>query len=127
MVVTGSRDWDNARAITASLEALEKVPGLAVVIEGGALGADRIAGQWAARARARGIAWVRFPADWQRFGKWAGPLRNDEMRDWLLFARDRCGWHPYYLAFPLMESRGTWDMVRKCNEAGIKGTVLPGY
>lgn len=121
VAVTGSRRWTDRLAITSALEALE--PFLAVVIEGGAPGADRIAGQWAAQARYRGIGWVRFPADWKTYGKAAGPRRNAEMVAWLLGAEDRCDWQPYYLAFPLPDSKGTWDMVDQCLASGIKGII----
>jgi hypothetical protein len=72
-----------------------------------ALGADRIAARvWAAW----GMATKGYPADWLRYGKGAGPLRNGRM------VNDRAD---LCLAFPLPGSTGTWDCVRKARAAGI--------
>lgn len=123
-VITGSRSWSDRTPIVGRLEQIG--PELACVIEGGAKGADRIAGQWAAAARKRGVGWVRFPADWKKNGRAAGPLRNREMLDWAEQARDRVGWEPFVLAFPGPESIGTWDMVNEAKRRGIKGVVVRG-
>ena len=120
IAVTGSRDWTNVEAITAALSALE--PWIAVVIEGRQRGADRIAGRWASEARQRGVGWVPFYADWQRYGRRAGPMRNAAMVEYLNQCR-AIGLAPYYLAFPLEHSVGTWEMVDRCKAAGIKGMI----
>ena len=46
------------------------------VISGGAPGVDRSADLW---ARSRGLPSFVFPADWDRHGKAAGKMRNQEM------------------------------------------------
>lgn len=48
----------------------------AVLIDGDARGADRLAGEW---ARARGIENLKFVADWAGQGRAAGPIRNERM------------------------------------------------
>lgn len=121
LCVSGSRKWKDAGAILTRLVELE--PQLAVVIEGGAPGADRIAGKWASRARKRGVAWVRFPADWDRYGKKAGPVRNAQMVTYLLQAAE-LGWEPRLLAFPLGASPGTRNMIEQCKAAGVHGVVV---
>lgn len=73
VLVCGSRFWMNAVAIRSRLAVL---PADAVVIHGGARGADRLA---EAEAKARGLTVDPYPADWQRFGPAAGPLRNRKM------------------------------------------------
>lgn len=76
-----------------------------VVVEGGAKGADKLANLWAKHA---GLRYETFPADWKAHGKAAGPIRNQQM---LEAGVDLC------VHFP--GGRGTADMVRRCNEAGV--------
>lgn len=126
-IIAGSREWTDRKAIERRLEAIEATGELACVIEGGAQGADRIAGQWAARARKRGIGWVRFPAEWRRNGVYnphAGKGRNVEMARWAVAARERCGWEPRLLAFQLDGSSGTAHMIQTCKDLGIHGVVV---
>lgn len=49
------------------------------VVSGGASGADACGEEW---AKERGIPVKRFPADWNKFGKAAGPIRNAQMADY---------------------------------------------
>jgi hypothetical protein len=46
------------------------------ILSGGARGADRLAEQYACD---HGLGVERFPADWARYGRAAGPQRNEEM------------------------------------------------
>lgn len=58
------------QAVRAYVRAL---PSDAVVISGGALGVDTVAVE---EARARGLAHQVYRADWQRYGRRAGAIRN---------------------------------------------------
>jgi hypothetical protein len=58
-----------------------------------------------------------FPADWDKHGKAAGPIRNSAMLEH--------GKPDICLAFPLPGSKGTWDMVRKANAAGLEVRIFP--
>lgn len=49
---------------------------ITVVISGCAKGADSLGAKW---ARDRGIEVEPYPAQWSRYGRKAGPLRNIEM------------------------------------------------
>jgi hypothetical protein len=49
------------------------------VVSGGASGVDTLGERF---ARERGIPVRRFPADWSRFGRSAGPRRNREMAEY---------------------------------------------
>lgn len=48
-----------------------------------AAGADLHGEDW---ARRRGITVTRFPADWQTYGRAAGPIRNRQMADYATHA-----------------------------------------
>ena len=77
------------------------------VVEGDAPGVDRIAGYW---ARKNGLTNLKFPADWEKYGTAAGPIRNKQMLDE--------GKPDLVVAFP--GGKGTANMVKLAEEAGIK-------
>ena len=59
-------------ALSRRAEAEDEV----VVISGTARGADQMGEEWAA---SRGCEVIRMPAQWDKYGKSAGPKRNEEM------------------------------------------------
>lgn len=114
ILVTGSRDWQDKDAIRRALLAIAQNVGqgdLITVVHGDAAGADRIAGDVAIE---QGWEIDVYPADWDRYGKRAGPIRNSAM---LVKRPDIC------VAFPIPGSRGTWDMVHKA-EAALVPTLV---
>lgn len=56
-----------------------------------------------------------FPADWKRYGRGAGPVRNQQMIE--EGGADGC------IAFP--GGRGTADMVRRAKNAGLDVIEVP--
>jgi len=108
ILVTGSRDWDDISAIFDTLNHLMKKWGTnLVVVHGGAKGADTIAGQWA------GVQFVQeevHPADWEKYGKRAGFIRNAEMVN---LGADIC------VAFIKNNSRGATMCADLAEKAGI--------
>lgn len=77
------------------------------IIQGGAAGTDQLAREW---ARSRGVSDRTFRADWIKYGKGAGPIRNQRMLD--EGKPDIC------IAFP--GGAGTADMVRRAKAAGVE-------
>ena len=80
---------------------------LVTIISGGAKGADSMAEDWAI------VHWCSFKeykADWNKHGKAAGPIRNQQMLEE--------GKPDLVVAFP--GGRGTADMVKRAREAGVK-------
>jgi hypothetical protein len=76
VVVTGGRTYADRDRLYAVLSAVwSRYPGCTLV-EGGALGADRLAREW---ARANAVAVETVVANWATHGKSAGPRRNREM------------------------------------------------
>jgi len=115
VVVTGGRsfpeeDGDRIRQDLRTLSAL----GLERVAHGWAAGADRIARLWAedflGSAGTRG-----YPADWRRDGRAAGPRRNVRMLE-----AER---PDLVLAYPIRDSRGTWNCVTEALARGITVAV----
>src|SRR3990172_1804651 len=75
ILICGSRMWTDVEPIRAYLKTL---PANATIITGASAGADRIAAQV---ARELGLNVEEYPADWKRFGRAAGPIRNTQMLD----------------------------------------------
>jgi hypothetical protein len=111
VLICGSRNWTDEKAI---FEVVGRLPSGTTVITGGARGADRIADDAAA---SRGLARVVENADWDRYGKRAGFIRNVKMLDMLTPQEDEV------IAFWDGESRGTEHTIRAARERGIKVTV----
>ena len=104
LLITGGRDFTDAAVIEKALMDIEQRPD--VIIHGDAAGADRVAGQVAAKW---GIEVWKFPANWARYGKSAGPRRNYQMI--------QEGRPTHVLAFP--GGAGTANMVKQASKAGL--------
>jgi predicted Rossmann-fold nucleotide-binding protein len=78
VLICGGRDYDDRDALQAALDRLHAEHGFAVVIAGGARGADTLAAQWAER---RGLPAQVYMAEWEKLGRKAGPIRNQRMLD----------------------------------------------
>ena len=81
VVVAGGRTFNDLAMMTVHLNALFKTKRLTheiVIISGTARGADQTGEQYADNT---GATLIRFPADWDTFGKSAGYIRNKEMAE----------------------------------------------
>lgn len=78
LIIAGSRHYPAGKADELVAKAMQHVPRPAVVLCGCATGIDEAGERWAA---ANGIPVERHPADWEKHGRAAGPLRNREMAE----------------------------------------------
>lgn len=74
------------------------------IISGTCRGTDKMGEEY---AREEGMAVARFPADWSRYGKMAGPRRNGEMARYAM----KKGCNGVLIAFLRADSRGTKNMI----------------
>ena len=107
VIVCGSREWSNRALISHSLAALREQGKKVTIVHGDARGADTLAASVAANL---GYAVEAYPANWARFGRGAGPIRNEEMAS---MGADLC------LAFWDGHSKGTKDMISRAREHEI--------
>ncbi len=107
ILVCGGRDYADRNRVYDVLDEIHHETPVTAIIEGGAAGADHFACLWSAKRDIDGHQ--RFVADWTLHGKAAGPLRNARM-----LAEGR---PDLVIAFP--GGRGTADMVRKAEAAGV--------
>ena len=78
VVVAGCRNFADYARLKAELSAyfLSLAPCTVIIVSGCAAGADALGERYAAE---HGLAIERFPADWERYGRAAGPMRNRQM------------------------------------------------
>lgn len=102
LLICGSRKWNDGGLIGLIIDAIKPE----VVIHGSAKGADSYADFW---ARFKKIEVEAYPAEWDRWGKTAGVIRNQKMLDE--------GKPDAVFAFGY--GRGTDDMVQRAQAAGL--------
>lgn len=115
VIVCGSRYWTEPEPIRNVIRWVATNGRSSVVIHGGAPGADTLAGFI---AQSEGLNVLTFPADWERWGKRAGPIRNTQM---LASGRPEM---VFGFTNDLTQSRGTADMLRKAAAARIPAYVI---
>ena len=102
IVIAGTRTYHNyeeAKAyIDLCIREIRKQFTL-VFLSGECSGADRLGERYAAE---NGFAIERYPAEWEKYGKAAGPMRNEQMAQ----AAD------YVICFWDGKSRGTYSMIQ---------------
>lgn len=76
VLVTGGRSFENRALLFEAMDRLHEERGISTLIHGAAKGADTLAGEW---AESRGVEVIACPADWRRYGRAAGPIRNKQM------------------------------------------------
>lgn len=78
LIIAGGRDRSLSESDFERLDKLRESTPVDEVVSGGAPGVDTHGEFW---ARSRGIPVARFPADWLKQGKAAGPIRNRKMAE----------------------------------------------
>lgn len=113
VLICGSRSWTDQDAINYAIFGL---PLDSIIIHGAAAGADTLADQAAAMW---GLTRYPYPADWAKYGRRAGPIRNQQMLDEgcpdLVIAFRRRGPSP-----------GTDDMIKRARAEGIPVEIHEG-
>ncbi len=110
LAIVGSRTYTNYSEFSEYVwKYLDgRVPNL--IISGGASGADTMAKEFASE---HNIPFKEYPADWKRFPKSAGVIRNSDI----------VSNSTHVLAFPSVAGRGTQDTMKKAETLKRKLTV----
>jgi len=109
IVISGSRNWSGEDLYLKIRSLLLQMPPETTLIHGGCRGVDMTADR---AAREIGMPVKVFPAEWERYGLKAGPIRNAQMLDQnpdIVYV-----FHPN-----LGESKGTLDMIKQAKSRGI--------
>src|SRR5258705_2198455 len=106
VLVTGGRGFKDAELLRATLARLSSQVQFTELIHGGAQGADTLAQEWALEQK---IPIKMFRADWESYGKAAGPIRNQQM-----LAEGKPD-----LVVAFQGGCGTANMVRRAQQAAV--------
>ena len=108
ILICGDRNYQDWIKVQEYLDTISRTT---IIIHGGARGADSLAGNLATSLKMKVI---KFPADWDKYGKAAGVLRNQQMLD---------EGHPdlvVYFHKDIENSKGTRDMLKRATDSGIR-------
>lgn len=111
VIVAGSRDFSDYFLLEKHLDEIKTRYGITEIVSGTARGADKLGEIY---AKLHDIPIKQFPADWNRYGKRAGYLRNKEMAEYA----DAC------ICFWINGSKGTKMMIDLAKEYKIRLRVV---
>lgn len=106
VIVCGGRNFRSPAQVWRALDRFHEATPISELMQGGATGVDEFASQWAAH---NGIKRYVCRADWDRYGRAAGPKRNARMLEWM---------PDLVIAFP--GGPGTANMVKQARDAGVR-------
>jgi hypothetical protein len=112
VLVCGGRDFVDERLLYRVLDRRHAMAPFSKLVHGNARGADSMAARWATD---RAVPVVGYPAQWDLYGRSAGPRRNAQMLE--LEKPD------LVIAFPT-GGPGTADMIGKAHTANIRVVVV---
>ena len=110
IIIAGGREFWNSELVADTMKPYLENPGL-VIVCGMARGADLCGKQWADN---NNIPVEEYPADWNRYGKRAGYLRNEAM------SREA----DILVAFWDGKSKGTFNMINIMKKANKEVIVI---
>ena len=116
LIICGGRgfsDYELLKLIADNLlEKHDLSPDEVEVISGHCDGADKLGERYADE---HSMKCAIFPAEWQKYGKCAGPIRNTQMIEYAFDAE-----LPMVIAFMNERTRGTMDTVKKAEKKGFE-------
>jgi predicted Rossmann-fold nucleotide-binding protein len=106
VIVCGGRNFRSPAHVFRALDDLHAKHGFTALMQGGATGADQFAREWAETKPE--IKRYVCKAQWDTYGRAAGPMRNSRMLEW-----------KPDLVVAFAGGAGTADMVEKAEAAGV--------
>lgn len=118
ILITGAREWSNESVMRDALNRWKDLGKQVFLIHGECRGADNMAGEISDEY---GFTVLSKPAEWNKYGRAAGPIRNAEMVKQAASFKTR-GIPTIVLAFHdnLEESKGTKNCVNLAKKTGLQ-------
>lgn len=116
VIVAGSRDFNDIKLLTTELDNLKLLSDnndkpITEIVSGTARGADTLGELWATR---NNVKITKFPAEWDKYGKSAGYIRNELMAQY----------SDILYAFWDGTSKGTEHMIKLAKKHDLKIRVI---
>lgn len=108
VIIAGPRDYFNKEKVYTAIK--EAGFFITEVVSGGAEGVDRLGEEW---SKEHNVRIKHFKADWSKYGKSAGPVRNAQMAE---YADALIAVVPYF-------SKGTANMIKQATQMGLETFV----
>lgn len=117
VLICGSRFYTDYKKILQYVRSLKDtaIHENIVIVAGGAMGADTLAVKAAVSC---GFSFREYPAQWEKYGKKAGPIRNQTMLD-MEKPDIVAAFHE-----AIESSKGTKDMVSRARKSGVPVVVF---
>lgn len=119
LIIAGSRNFDNYQQLALAADWVDNLchdrgTSITEVVSGKARGADTLGERW---AEEMDVPVAEFPADWDLYGRSAGPIRNGLMAKY----------GEALLAFLAPDSKGTKDMIEQATRERLSPIVVICY
>jgi len=105
-IIAGGRNFTDYEDLVETIRFTDNIWTISEVLSGGAKGADYLGEVWAS---ANNVPVQRYPAEWDKYGKGAGFIRNSQMAENA----------EALIAFWDGESRGTKHMIEVARHTGL--------
>lgn len=117
IIVAGSRTFSDFALLCRKMDAITKNldKKKLTIVSGHCQGADLLGEEW---ATLRMVKYEVFRADWDKYGKAAGPIRNQEMVDSCTPGKDAA------IFFDCQKGSGTEDCLKKARKRGLKIRII---
>lgn len=116
VVIAGGINFNDYEMLCEKVSELLEGRDHITIISGHARGADSLGERY---AKEHGMDLYVIEAEWKKYGKAAGPIRNRKM---LQYAMED---EPMLIAFWNGTSRGTWNTISTAKKMGIETHVFP--
>ena len=112
LIIAGGRNFDNYKQLCKACDNLLQDQNIIEIVSGAYnKGADKLGEQYAAE---KGFQLTKFPADWKRYKRAAGPKRNQQMANYA----------DALIAFWDGKSRGTKNMIELAKQNNIEVKII---
>jgi hypothetical protein len=119
IIICGGRHFDSYENLESVVDGVISSLNLSneevEIVSGHCAGTDQLGERY---AEMHGMKCALFPAEWKKYGRAAGPVRNSKMIDYAAESGK-----PVVVAFVSPKSKGTLDTVRKAEKRGFKVVV----
>lgn len=111
VIIAGTRYFDDYDLLKVKCDNILSNLDNIEIVSGRAKGADRLGEKY---AKENNYSLKCFPANWHKYKKAAGPIRNKEMAEYA----------DYLIVFWDGESKGTKNMIERAEKHGLKVRII---